>query len=414
MAALRAENPTDNVISFPAKAGEKRIRKSSEGISSDEKSKAEILNPSSNISPISHPIISPPRTEHTRARKTRLPHDEQRSPEDIAILVLDLSDRELKRCFPKAWNEHQTLKGKTNRKSSRDTLHPGFAKFRDFLRSIGPAPGPSYTVDKIVSIDPEYGPGKCRWADKKTQARNRSTNKRLDWMGQRLTCAEWAERSGINYRTLLSRVNAGWTVERIFGDAPERRFRTPIAPSHQPPAPPSVQPVAPVPSFSSDGWPVTLEASRDFETGWTHARARALKVPRAQPLSKNLFGAWVIGSQIADLGMRIADAGCMDLLGSGRDSLAPHDLAYLEEQAAGQGIDMAHYYYLKSINDAFVAAHLDDAERWATRSPYAPPVPSVRASALQQLRHDIKTRPQYNPVDVYKVFVENERRPRSG
>jgi hypothetical protein len=53
------------------------------------------------------------------------------------------------------------------------TIHPQFRKFPDFLAVVGPKPFPKATLDRINNDDPEYAPGKVRWADKWTQSNNR-------------------------------------------------------------------------------------------------------------------------------------------------------------------------------------------------------------------------------------------------
>ena len=395
MAARHAENPSaDNVISFPERDSIRLSPSVPDAISSGTKTSAEIVNLSSSLTAPLSPILPTPSAEQDQTvpcpRETPPARDEQHSLEEIAMLVPSLTDAELKSRFPKAWNEHQTIAKKCRRKSTRDTLHPGFRKFRDFLVAMGSAPSPKHSIDRIDPTNPVYGPDECRWATSKTQARNRSTNVHLTWAGERHTLAEWTELSGINPETLKKRHQRGWSVERIFADAPARKHRTPAkAPEATEAiarASPSIQiaTVAAQPALDVDGWPAALKSSRDFETGWQHARAQAIKTG-GDLLSKSFFGAWVIGSQLRAAQRTLTSAGLSELV-IGRADLSPDRLAYLTKLAAENGIDVAHYDHLLSLNGAFYEA--------------------VAPRSRSLLDNGIRTLPQINPLDVWKVYKE--------
>ena len=53
-------------------------------------------------------------------------------------------------------------------------VHPEFKNFKSFLLHVGPMPTKNATLDRINNSDPEYAPGKVRWADKITQNNNKS------------------------------------------------------------------------------------------------------------------------------------------------------------------------------------------------------------------------------------------------
>lgn len=80
------------------------------------------------------------------------------------------------------------------------------------------------TIDRIDN-SMEYSPANCRWVDRTTQARNRSSNVTYTHNGKTLTIPEWSELTGITPSTLYSRLTRyGWTVEKAL-TTPARRHK---------------------------------------------------------------------------------------------------------------------------------------------------------------------------------------------
>lgn len=71
------------------------------------------------------------------------------------------------------------------------------------------------TIDRI-NVNGNYEPSNCRWADKKTQARNTRANHFYTYKGETKTIAEWAEIKNMNYKKLWKRIKHNWEEDNIF------------------------------------------------------------------------------------------------------------------------------------------------------------------------------------------------------
>ena len=68
------------------------------------------------------------------------------------------------------------------------------------------------TLDRIDN-DGDYCPENCRWVDAETQHNNQRNNHYVVFNGEKMTVAQLAKQTGVNYRALLWRINDGWTAE---------------------------------------------------------------------------------------------------------------------------------------------------------------------------------------------------------
>jgi len=89
-------------------------------------------------------------------------------------------------------------------------------KFEGFLEDMGERPE-GLTLERIDN-NGSYCKENCKWSDRKTQARNRSSNRSLTINGETRLMVEWAELVGITIKKISCRLSRGWSEEEaVYG-----------------------------------------------------------------------------------------------------------------------------------------------------------------------------------------------------
>lgn len=79
------------------------------------------------------------------------------------------------------------------------------------------------TIDRIDN-NGNYCPDNCRWVTISEQNNNQRTNRLITYNGKTQNLKQWSVELGINYGTLLSRLDASkWCIEKAFTTPVKRR-----------------------------------------------------------------------------------------------------------------------------------------------------------------------------------------------
>jgi len=96
------------------------------------------------------------------------------------------------------------------------TVCDSWRSFLNFFNDMGVAPSNKHSLDRYPNNDGNYEPGNVRWATMKEQSRNKRSNKIIEYKGVKKCLVEWCEEYGIEKRTLCSRFQTNWSVEKAL------------------------------------------------------------------------------------------------------------------------------------------------------------------------------------------------------
>lgn len=95
-----------------------------------------------------------------------------------------------------------------------DEWRNNFENFRDW--SIKNGYKDNLTIDRI-DIDKNYSPNNCRWITKGEQAKNRSCNYNIEYMGKKQNLQDWCTELNLDYKRMHNRINKlGWDFEKAI------------------------------------------------------------------------------------------------------------------------------------------------------------------------------------------------------
>ena len=104
------------------------------------------------------------------------------------------------------------------------TVCERWQNFENFVADMGQRPG-GMQLDRIDN-NGHYTPENCRWATKKTNARNRSSNVTVTVDGITKTAIEWGEETGLG-EVVSARIARGWSHERAVKTPLATNYRRP-------------------------------------------------------------------------------------------------------------------------------------------------------------------------------------------
>ena len=117
----------------------------------------------------------------------------------------------------RAWRNMRNRCNNPNFKQRKDYAGRGITvcerwnSFENFLEDMGECPE-GLTLER-KNNDEGYCKNNCKWATYKEQLNNQRSNRILSYDGKQMNVRRWADYTGLPYRTILSRLASGWSVE---------------------------------------------------------------------------------------------------------------------------------------------------------------------------------------------------------
>jgi hypothetical protein len=94
------------------------------------------------------------------------------------------------------------------------TIDPKLRTFEGFYAVLGDRPL-GLTLDRIDN-NKGYSAENVRWADRKTQMRNKRSNRFVTYQGKTQLLIDWSEQVGISRLCIFKRLQRGWPVAKTL------------------------------------------------------------------------------------------------------------------------------------------------------------------------------------------------------
>lgn len=120
-----------------------------------------------------------------------------------------------RRCYDKSNKRYANYGGKGIRICDDWNEYSNFRKW-----ALENGYSENLTIDRI-DVNGNYCPENCRWADSLVQANNTTRNRYIEYNEKTQSMADWAREFGIKYYTMNSRIQHGWSMDKIK-NTPER------------------------------------------------------------------------------------------------------------------------------------------------------------------------------------------------
>ena len=98
------------------------------------------------------------------------------------------------------------------------SIHPDWENdFLAFHAHVGDRPTPDHSIERIDNYG-DYAPGNVRWATRSEQARNRRSNRIVNYDGQEMCLVAACELAGLPYKSVKNRLYKGWPESRALSE----------------------------------------------------------------------------------------------------------------------------------------------------------------------------------------------------
>lgn len=111
------------------------------------------------------------------------------------------------------------------------TICDRWQKFENFYIDMGSRPSFRHSIDRINNDGP-YSPENCRWTTNHEQHRNTRRNHLVVYRDQQMALIDACKLAGLNNNTVVSRLRAGWSIERALST--RARLKSNVVPASCP------------------------------------------------------------------------------------------------------------------------------------------------------------------------------------